>query len=284
MPGLHPQCPLCSSRELVDLYPDVGGFTIARCPSCRLVFVKERLSLSELAAYYNEEEEDRVYADPENVENLNYYFLKLQELIQRRFSGGRILDIGCAAGYFLDVMDTWDRYGIEISSLWADRARKKYGDHIHSGALEDADYPDNFFDVITLQDVLDHLPNPLESLAHCRRILKSSGWIIIKVHNIECLYARLTGRKFYAITPPSHLFYFSEGTLRLALEKSGFSHERSAFIGHTLFLKTIPYRLAQSRREGPAYRAHQILSRSRLGKIKIRKNLHDIITVIGTKR
>ncbi|MBN1104989.1 MAG: class I SAM-dependent methyltransferase [Deltaproteobacteria bacterium] len=285
MPVFHQHCPLCDSVEMDDLYFNVNRFTIVRCRSCRLVFVKEKLSTGELAEYYNRiGDEDCVYADPENVENLNYYFHKLKDLIQRRIPGGRILDIGCSAGYFLDVMEHWERYGIEISSLWAEKARQKYGDRIHIGTFEDSKYPDEFFDVITLQDVFDHLANPLESLALCRRILKPSGWIIIKVHNIECLYACVTGRKFYAIIPPSHLFYYSDKTLRLALEKSGFSHEASTFIGHTLFLKTIPYRLAQTRQRGLAYRAYQILGRSSLGNVKIRKNLHDIITVIGMKK
>ena len=280
----HTCCPLCNSEHLNDLYLNVNGFTITRCLGCRLVFVKEKLTTSELLAYYNQTDgEDYIYADPENVENLNYYFRKLGKMIEQQRPPGRILDIGCSAGYFLDVMKNWDCYGIEIPSVWADMARKKYGDHIHTGTLEDSNFPDEYFDVITLQDVFDHLTSPLESLALCRRILKPGGMIIIKVHNIECLYARLTGRNFYAIIPPSHLFYYSKNTLKLALEKSGYSFETSAFIGHTLFLKTIPYRLAQTNRTGLFFKTYQMLDKTMLGNIKIQKNLHDLITVIGTK-
>jgi len=285
MPTLHAHCPLCDSKYLNDLYLNVNGFTVTRCQACRLVFVKEKLATSELLVYYNQAGgEDYIYADPENVENLNYYFRKLGKMIEQQRPAGRILDIGCSAGYFLDVMKNWDCYGIEIPSIWADMARKKYGDHIHTGTLEDSNYPDEYFDVITLQDVFDHLTNPLGILALCRRILKPGGMIIIKVHNIECLYARLTGRNFYAIIPPSHLFYYSKNTLKLALEKSGFSFETSAFIGHTLFLKTIPYRLAQTNRSGLIFKMYQILDKTPLGNIKIQKNLHDIITVIGIKQ
>ncbi len=284
MPIFHTNCPLCDHKHISDLYLNVNGFTITRCHACGLVFVKERLTTNELIEYYNRTDgADYIYADPRNTENLSYYFRKLGKIIEQKIPTGRILDVGCSAGYFLDVMNNWERYGIEIPSTWADMAQKKYGNNIHIGTLEDSNYPDEYFDVITLQDVFDHLTNPLESLELCKRILKTGGMIIIKVHNIECLYARLTGRNFYAIIPPSHLYYYSKNTLKLALEKSGFSFDTSAFIGHTLFLKTIPYRLAQTNHSGFFFKLYQILDKTPFGNIKIQKNLHDIITVIGIK-
>lgn len=285
MQALKQRCPLCDSDRLRDIYLDVNGYTITRCESCRLVFVREQVTIPELIAYYGQSDgEDFVYADPENVENLNHYFRKLRDLLEKTMPRGRILDIGCSAGYFLNVMEGWERYGIEIPSMWADMARKTYGDHIHVGTLEDSDYPADFFDVITLQDTFDHLIDPLESLALCRRILKPGGRIVIKVHNIECLYARLSGRGFYAIIPPSHLFYYSRDTLKLALEKSGYALEISTFIGHTLFLKTIPYRLSRSNKKSLFYKAYELLDKSPLGNIKVPKNLHDIITVVGVRK
>jgi SAM-dependent methyltransferase len=285
MQSLKQQCPLCERNRLSDLYSNVNGYTITRCLSCQLVFVREQVTIPELIEYYQQSDgEDFIYADPENVENLNYYFQKLRKLLEQIMPKGRVLDIGCSAGYFLNVMDGWDRYGIEIPSMWAEMARKNYGDNIHVGTLEDSHYPPAFFDAITLQDTFDHLVNPLESLETCHRILKPGGRIVIKVHNIECLYARLSGRRFYAIIPPSHLFYYSKDTLKMALEKSGFALEVSTFIGHMLFLKTIPYRLSRSNQKSLFYKAYKLLDRSPLGNIKVPKNLHDIITVVGVKK
>ena len=285
MQSLKTNCPLCESDHLSDIYSNVNGYTITRCLSCRLVFVREQITIPELIEYYNQSDGvDFIYADPENVENLNYYFRKLRDLLEASVPQGRILDVGCSAGYFLNVMNGWERYGIEIPSIWAEMARKNYGDNIHVGTLEDSNYPAEFFDVITLQDTFDHLVDPLESLQVCRRLLKPGGRIVIKVHNIECLYARLSGRRFYAIIPPSHLFYFSKDTLKLALEKSGYGLEVSTFIGHTLFLKTIPYRLSRSNQKSLFYKAYQLLDKSPLGNIKVPKNLHDIITVVGIKK
>lgn len=280
---LKTNCPLCGGNILKDMY-NVNGFTITRCSPCSLVFVREEISSEQLIEYYNQPaEEDFIYADAENVENLNYYFLQAKKLIEQHIPRGRVLDIGCSAGYFLDTMDRWERYGIEIPSMWAEMAREKYGDNIHIGTLEDSPYPSTYFDVITLQDVLDHLPDPLESLQRCRLLLKPGGLLLIKVHNIECLYARLSGRNFYAIIPPSHLFYYSDSTLRLLLEKTGFLHMASKFIGHTLFIKTVPYRLSRSNQSSFFYKLYQFLDKTSLGNFRFHKNLHDIITVIGVK-
>ena len=284
---MHPlktRCPICERDRVSDLYSNVNGYTITRCLSCRLVFVREDVTVPELIEYYQQfGASDFVYADPENIENLNYYFRKLRTLLETRRPRGRLLDVGCSAGYFLDVMDGWERYGIELPSVWADMAHKNYGSNIHVGTLEDSSYPADFFDVVTLLDTFDHLAAPLETLKECRRILKPGGQIVIKVHNIECLYARVSGRRFYAIIPPAHLFYYSKDTLKLALEKSGFAMEVATFIGHWLFLKTIPYRLARSNQHGLIYKTYKLLDQSPLGNIKVYKNLHDIITVIGVK-
>ena len=277
-------CPLCESINLKNLYSNVNDFTIVRCLECRLVFVKERLSTEKLLGYYEADKDNPTYSDPANIANLNYYFNRLRSIIEARVRPGRVLDIGCSAGYFLDTMRGWDCYGIEIPSTWADVARGKYGRNIHIGSLEDAEFPENYFDVIAFQDVFDHLPSPMDYLQACNRLLRPGGLVVIKVHNISCLFARLSGRRFYAMIPPYHLFYFNETTLKMALNKAGFEHEMTTFIAQILFLKTIPLRMARARREGLFYRAFQVLDRLPVGTLTIRKNLHDIITVIGTKR
>jgi hypothetical protein len=113
--------------------------------------------------------------------------------------------------------------------------------------------------------------------------LKPDGLIVIKVHNISCLYARLSGAKFYALVPPAHLFYFNQKSLRTVLARGGFTIVRSKFIGQVLQLRTIFYRLARGGTGNVFYRIYSWLSRGALGRIAIYKNLHDIITVFAVK-
>jgi hypothetical protein len=115
-------------------------------------------------------------------------------------------------------------------------------------------------------------------------MLKEGGLLVIKVHNISCLYARLTGAGFYAIIPPSHLFYYDRRTLTLAASKSGFEVVETKFIAHLLRLSTVFMRLSRGDKKSLFYRIYLALANRSVGKIKIRKNLHDIITLFAVKR
>lgn len=280
-------CIICGSEHIVRKYL-VSGFTIVQCRDCSLSFVKERLTQGELSNYYKLIEDIYVYTDKENVQNLSYYYLELRNIIKTEgLSTGKILDIGCSGGYFLDVMEGWERYGIELSSPYAELAKTKYGSNIHIGTLEDYKCPDCQFDIITLQDVLDHMINPLQALKRCNSILKPNGLIVIKVHNNSCLFAKLSGARFYAIIPPYHLTYFNKRSLVEALSRAGFKVLYHKYIAHMLFLKTIPYNLSRRfsmRKETGFFSSlFKLLETSSIGKIKIRKNLYDIITVIAKK-
>jgi SAM-dependent methyltransferase len=280
----HQQCYVCGS-DRISLRFVVDGFTIMRCAGCSLQFVKERLTLEELARFYEREDisDDFVYNDPANLPNLNYYFYKLRDLINGHTPPGRILDVGCSSGLFLDVMDGWERHGIEMMSGYAEKAIAKFGRRIYCGTLEDYPGEAEYFDVITLQDVFDHVQDPLHTLRVCRRLLKPGGLIVIKVHNISCLYARLSGPQFSALVPPFHLSYFNKDSLRVALSKTGYTVLYHRYIGHLLQLKTVAYRLSHSGRPGFFGSLYRLLSRSRLGNVAVRKNLHDIITIVATK-
>ena len=83
MYGKHNACIVCGSKRIVKKYI-VSGFTIVQCKECSLLFVKEKLSQQELNNYYERSDDDCVYSDPENIENLNYYYLKLRDLIEKK--------------------------------------------------------------------------------------------------------------------------------------------------------------------------------------------------------
>jgi 2-polyprenyl-3-methyl-5-hydroxy-6-metoxy-1,4-benzoquinol methylase len=278
---IYSSCPLCDAADLRVLW-QVDGYTISKCPACVLVFVQNHLTTEELAAYYASFEDDS-YGDT-NVECLNYYYHKLGALIRQRFPRpGRLLDVGCARGWFLDTMPDWECYGNEITKHYGMTAREKHGDRIFLGPFEDYPMREGYFDVITLQDVFDHIRDPLPMLEKCRRLLRPGGLIAIKVHNISCLYAKLTGQRFYAIIPPSHLFYYDKQTLGRTLETSGFTVVDSRFIGHLFKVKTIFLRLARGNAKSPFHRIYRSLNGSTLGELKFNKNLHDIITMVAVK-
>lgn len=286
-PG-HSSCPVCGSGGLRERYV-VNGFTILRCGRCGLMFVREIPTQEELDRHYGKaadgmgENEDCVYLNRENAENLGYYYRNLRARILERVPAGRILDVGCNAGQFLDVMEGFERHGIERSPVHGAVARAKYGERVFLGVFEDYPEPGFLFDCISLQDVLDHMVDPLAALRKCHRLLRPGGLLVVKVHDLSCLYARLSGRNFYAFLPPLHLFYFGRRSLRLALEKSGFAVASLTHMAHLMFVSTVFYRLARGNSGSPFFRAYRRLEGTWLGSRRIRKNLHDIVTVFAVK-
>lgn len=280
---LYGECPLCGSTALKDKYV-VKGFSLARCPSCSVVFVKEIVTVAHLKQFYQDQEGYCLY-DEDNKDCINYYNQRAKtEIESMKPDRGRILDLGCSSGLFLELMDGWERHGVEISEEYGNIARGKIGDSIFVGPFEDYPAKDGYFDVITMFDMFDHLIDPLASLAKCRSMLKPGGMVVIKVHNISCLFAKLTGSAFYAILPPVHLFYYNKRSLKLALTKTGFVFVKSKFIGHLLKLQTVFMQMSRNNRHSLAYKIYQALSGGVLGEIKFYKNLRDIITVFAVKK
>ncbi len=283
---MHNVCIFCKSKKLAIRYV-VSDFHILQCKECGLSFVGEVLSKEELIPYYEKQKLDvSVYSDEANKENLKYYYSKIADHICQRVPTGKILDVGCSSGYFLDCMLEygWECHGIEMDARYAERARGKHGSHISGGALEEYECPQDFFDVISMQDVLDHLPDPLKALAKCHDLLKPGGLLIVKVHDVSSLYARITGSKYYAILPPLHLVYFDRRNLLAMLEASGFGVEQYEYFPHLLFLKTVLGWLSPENKRHVLSRICASLGSSLIGKIRIKKNLFDIVTVFAHKK
>jgi SAM-dependent methyltransferase len=246
------------------------------------LFVQDPPGAEELAAFYDSGE-DPAYSD-DNRGHLDHYYQGLRKRIEKTVARpGSILDVGCSRGWFLEAMSGWECYGCEIATVAAEIAQRRFGERIFVGSFEDYQAPNEFFDVIALQDVLDHCPQPFSVLAKCYRLLKPGGLMVVKVHDISCLYAKLMGRRFYPIIPPGHLFYFGRHTLGLAVEEAGFKVEAITFIAHKLKISTVFMRLARGNCESLPYRIYSALDGTTLGGLTIRKNLHDIVTLLAVK-
>lgn len=138
---------------------------------------------------------------------------------------GRALDIGCAAGFFLKLMNDmgYETLGVEISEYAARYAQQEMKLKVFRGDLSEAGFQDDFFDVITMWDVLEHLPDFLTTLKECNRILRRQGRLVVETVNADSLLARISGHRWPLFAPPYHLSYFTKETLRKALEASGFT-------------------------------------------------------------
>lgn len=136
---------------------------------------------------------------------------------------GRLLEVGCGSGTMLECMadSGWQAEGVDFDLAAVANSRRK-GLKVHAGFLEDLRYPENCLDAITMSHLIEHVPDPLELLKECRRILKPGGRLVLVTPNISSLAHRIYGSSWFCLDPPRHLRIFTPGSLTTLLQKVGF--------------------------------------------------------------
>lgn len=218
------ECNLCGQNNTELLWVK-KGHNVVQCRNCALVYVDPRPNQAEIKNLYNHD----YYKDSEKetiIEgNLQRQRFRDQlKQIERYKDRARLLDIGCGVGYFLEIAENngWETWGIEPSDLACSEARKKTK-NIIQGNIEDAQYPENFFDVMTMWKLVEHLDNPLLTLKKIHRILKTNGMLVIETPNFASPEAKRLKEKWRHMNPSIHLYYFTPSTLSKLLKESGFS-------------------------------------------------------------
>jgi SAM-dependent methyltransferase len=162
----------------------------------------------------------------------------------------RLLDVGCGAGALLQAAARarWDAEGQEISRTGSEHV-KELGIRTFHGDLLEANYPSDYFDVVTASEVLEHLPDPKKYLAEILRVLRPGGLFWGTTPHGRGLSARLLGIDWSCIGPPDHLQLFSTSGMRTLLTSTGFRRVRLSTQGMD------PYELREAwrkRRRGEA--------------------------------
>lgn len=222
-------CKICGSKD-TTLYHTFPFFPVIACKSCGTLFAKHPPK---------EERLDEIYSDSyyegwkgvdkkltEKTRNMKIYtFSYYLKLLKRntKLKGKKLLDIGCATGYLLEAAkkEGADCYGVEVSPYGAQEANKKFPGRIFCGILEEAKYQDNYFDIITMTDLIEHVLDPVFFLKEVNRILKPEGYILIITPNFHSWWSKILGKKWTNFKE-EHLFYFSPTSLKFLMKKSDF--------------------------------------------------------------
>lgn len=217
----HVNCNLCGG-DSHNRWGFKDGIQIVKCNECSLVFANPRPTNEELEKYYSQEyfEEGEYEA---NNQRQRMYEIEIQRWLPHVGDTGRFLDVGCAMGKFLDTLpDTFEKYGIEFSEDAAEMARKQFGLNVRTGQLSEVGIEDNFYDVVQMRGVIEHLQDPAKELASVNKALKTNGWFVINMTpNIDGLSGRIYKDRFNQVFPREHIYYFGRKTLGQMLEKSG---------------------------------------------------------------
>jgi SAM-dependent methyltransferase len=231
-------CDLCSSSDAEpfleerDLLHGVEGrFNLVRCRECGLLYLNPRPTAEEMVRYYPESyapyrslvdhpswkvRSEFLYGQWKNYRALKRYLPP---------DSGRILDVGCASGGFLAAMrrwGDWELYGVEIDARAAAHARDELGLDVFGGTLEEANFDDGFFHLITMWNVIEHLPHPQRALEEIARILRQGGVLAVSTPNPKCVERYLFGPYWAGWDAPRHLYIYSPEVLKRALNRAGF--------------------------------------------------------------
>ncbi|MBD3271109.1 MAG: methyltransferase domain-containing protein [Elusimicrobia bacterium] len=205
-------------RASTDVFGSYG--TIVECTNCGLVFIDPLPDDDTLTASYASTS-DPEYTSEGSSRSINAHLCL--STIKTFKQKGKLLDIGCSTGFFLNAARVdFDAEGVELSQWAAAYAQNKFRLTVHQGNIFSIRYPDQTFDVITLIDVIEHLSHPTIILDEINRILKDDGILYMVTPNIRSLSARVLGKRWWGLRP-AHLIYFSPITLGHALKKSHFA-------------------------------------------------------------
>ncbi len=161
-------------------------------------------------------------------------------------SGQTLLDVGCGSGEFLTQARQlgWTTTGVEFDPQAAEVARRD-GNEVFVGTLEQAEFRNEQFDVITLSHVIEHLPHPNVTLSECNRIMKPGGVLWVATPNASSSGSRKYGRYWRGLEPPRHLIVFDAAELQRAFQRAGFRDVRLFAGDITFFTYVQSYRIKE---------------------------------------
>ena len=229
-----PERVLSGKDQLLSL---PGIFTVVQCPDCGIMWTSPRPTQETIGYYYPSDygphQGAKISSQGEKAGSRFGFSYLLKSLI--RFSDqpipdippGRMLEIGCASGSFLNKLQSlgWQCQGIETSAAAARRAQK-LGFPVHVGPVETAPDPADPLDLIVGWMVLEHLHAPLEALIKLYHWSRPGAWLALSVPNAGSLEFRIFKQFWYALQLPNHLYHFTPRTLSMMLTQAGWGEIR----------------------------------------------------------
>jgi len=283
-------CTLCGAQETRPAYHK-NGFEVVRCAECNLVYVSDAPSADVLRQHYDWRffqggTERFGYHDYERESAaLNRNFRQRIKLIERHCRGGQLLDVGCALGYFMAQLGShWAPVGSELSGDVAEYTRRTFGFDVVEGEFDQIDLPNGSYDVVTMWDVIEHARNPMRMLKKAAQLLRPGGVLALTTGDIGSICARVSGQRWYLMVPPTHLFFFTNATLKRAVTQAGLTIVDVRYTGKHVAFSEIFFRLSYILGVSAFERLAERIARTPLGEVSLYYNLRDIMTLVAVKR
>jgi len=231
------KCLNCQSISQKILFPNCIDWeynegdqhNVFRCSNCGLIYLYPVPTIKKLLSFYP----PNYHGYKESSSKLTNFLINLniksRVRLYRKLIGkeGRILEIGVADGshfFLLKQYENWDFWGIEFNNDIAEKGRKK-GLNIIIGTLEEYDFGNTKFDLIIMNNLIEHVIDPVKTLEKAKKILKSNGLIVGETPNTHSLDFYIFGRYWGGLHIPRHTFLFNQYNLKSLGNSVGFSVE-----------------------------------------------------------
>jgi len=231
-------CRICGSMH-TERIKKIYDFHVIFCRDCELRFVHPVPTEEFSKQWYSEQEKKKRWNNDlnlaieanhkQNKQTYETYFATISENTELR-GGEKVLEVGCFDGLFLKKFADigYECKGIDLNRYFIEYGRQKYGLDLECGTIFDFNFPEETFDIVIFNQLLEHLPDPIRFLVEVRRILKNNGVVFLSVPNCGALIYHIEqrflddsiGTRFLEV--PNHLYYFSKKSLELAIHKAGF--------------------------------------------------------------
>lgn len=217
-------CNICGSGE-TRLVFQKWGYRIVQCADCGLTFVNPRAFRIEADDYFEGPYLSTIEKDGQLDAGIGTLYGEIIYNLGERLPVGKLLDVGCAMGHFLGFAKKygWEVEGVECSPYAARYAEERFGAKVHPvSVLKDANLQRNFYNSCVLVEVIEHLPDPRETMTEVWRVLQPGGLVYITTPNFGCYRSLLLREEWNAVIPVGHLYYFDSASLGKLLSSIGF--------------------------------------------------------------
>jgi len=193
-----------------------------------LIFQKELPTVEQMSAYAEEQYSAGVYKGYASAARLKIQtFERRIDLLKRLGARGRILDVGCACGFFIEaaLKHGFDAYGIEFSKEAVAIAREEIRSRITVGDVNLLrEREEDRFDAVVAFDIIEHTQDPLKFLEEIRQILRPGGWLMLATPDTGHFLRYLMGCRWPMLQPMQHTYLFSKPAMRFVLAKAGYEN------------------------------------------------------------
>lgn len=219
-------CPLCGGGEHGRLFRK-AGYTFVRCEGCRLVFANPQVDERRVLERYRRTPSAELWAEvllsPRQQELDRRKFAAILDQLEPFRGTGRLLDVGCSIGLFLELARErgWQGIGLELGERALHHARDVLGLDVRDVRIEQAGFEPGSFDVVTILSVLEHTTDPRALVREAMRVLAPGGVLYVITPNVDSLACRILHEHAATFDGRNHLVYFSPRTLADLLEREG---------------------------------------------------------------